>query len=141
MALQRPRLGSSRRGRAAWAWAARHTVGGARHDNTRSAPGRPRSGRGAARVPLIRWVAAGGTWPHPAYPRTARPAGGRASQRPRLVRAPVRSGSGETAGANGRRATHMTYAHATGGWGWCPARARARAIRSGTWAGTRAGGP
>lgn len=35
----------------------------------------------------------------------------------------------------------MTYAHATGGWGWCPARARARAIRAGTWAGTRAGGP
>lgn len=30
----------------------------------------------------------------------------------------------------------MTYAHATGGWGWCPARARARAIRAVTWAGT-----
>lgn len=35
----------------------------------------------------------------------------------------------------------MTYAHATAGWGWCPARARARAIRTVTWAGTRAGSP
>lgn len=30
----------------------------------------------------------------------------------------------------------MTHAHATRGWGWCPARARARAIRAGTRAGS-----
>lgn len=85
-----------------------------------SAPGRPRSGRGPARVSLIRRAVAGATWPDPAYPPPARPAAGRVFQGPRPARAPVRSGSGEAVGANGRRAAHMTCAHATRGVGLVP---------------------